>query len=111
MNDWVREFGGAATVCDQQGIIIEMNDESVRNYGDGLVGTSLFDCHPEKAGLKLRQLMDDRRTNIYTAEKSGIKKLVYQSPWYKDGKYMGFMEIVMKIPAEMPHFIRDAQKG
>jgi hypothetical protein len=43
---------------------------------------------------------------MYTTEKNGIKKLVYQSPWYKDGQYAGFVEFVLEIPFEMPHFIR-----
>ena len=34
MNDhpWVREFGAAVTVCDTEGIILEMNDRSARMF-------------------------------------------------------------------------------
>ncbi len=106
--DWVKEFGAAVTLCDDRGIILEMNDRAIKSFGKNLVGSSLFDCHPEAACSKLRELMDNRRTNVYTIEKKGVKKLVYQSPWYKEGRYMGFMEIVLTIPADMPHFIREA---
>jgi len=44
--------------------------------------------------------------NIYTIEKNGVKKLIYQSPWYQNGKYAGFVELSLEIPFEMPHFIR-----
>jgi hypothetical protein len=106
MNDWVKEFGGAVTLCDDKGIIVEMNDAAVKSFKGNFVGRNLFDCHPETAGLKLRALMDRRQTNAYTIEKNGIKKFIYQSPWFKDGRYMGFMEIVMTIPGDIPHFIR-----
>ncbi len=110
LNNWVKEFDGSITVCDDKGIIIDMNDAAVRNFGKDLIGRSLFDCHPESAGRKLRDLMDTRKTNVYSIEKNGIKKLICQSPWYTAGKYMGFIEIVIGIPENMPHFIRDAQK-
>ena len=41
-----------------------------------------------------------------TFEKNGIKKLIYQSPWYRDGQYAGFVELSLEIPFDMPHFIR-----
>lgn len=109
LNTWVKEFKGAITVCDAQGIILEMNDQAVENYQGNLVGSSLFKCHPEAAGSKLRELMDKRQTNVYTIEKNGIKKLIYQSPWFKNGRYMGFMEISVVVPTEMPHFIRGSK--
>jgi hypothetical protein len=52
--------------------------------------------------------MEQRRTNIYTIEKKGVKKLIYQAPWHVNNEYCGFVEIVIDIPASMPHFIRDA---
>jgi len=44
--------------------------------------------------------------NIYTVEKDGIKKLIYQSPWFNDGQYAGFVELSLEVPFEMPHFVR-----
>jgi transcriptional regulator with PAS, ATPase and Fis domain len=109
-HQWVREFAGAVTVCDPDGIILEMNDRSAKMFreqgGRELVGSNLLDCHPEPARAKLMQLMEEKRANVYTTEKNGIKKLIYQSPWYKDERYGGFVEIVLEIPSEMPHFIR-----
>ena len=50
--------------------------------------------------------MSAREKNVYTIEKNGVKKMIFQSPWYKDGIYAGFVELSLEIPFEMPHFIR-----
>ncbi len=44
---------------------------------------------------------------MYTIEKRGQKKLIYQSPWYQNGQYRGFIELSLELPAETPHFIRE----
>ena len=111
-HQWVQEFPGAITVCDPQGVIIEMNDKAAATFqksgGRQLLGSNLFDCHPEPARSKLKQLMERRETNVYTIEKKGIKKLIYQTPWYVNGQYRGFMEMAVELPATIPHFVRDA---
>jgi transcriptional regulator with PAS, ATPase and Fis domain len=108
---WVQGFAGAITVCDPDGNILEMNDKAVRTFqeqgGAALIGTNMLDCHPEPARTKTRELLDSRRTNVYTIEKRGQKKLIYQAPWYQDGQYRGFVELSLELPADMPHFIRE----
>ncbi len=108
---WIKGFPGAITVCDTQGIILEMNEAACEVFrqdgGEKLLGTNLFKCHPEKARLQLEGLMAKQQANIYTIEKHAKKKLIYQTPWYRDGKYAGFIELSLVIPEEMPHFIRD----
>jgi transcriptional regulator with PAS, ATPase and Fis domain len=107
---WVKEFPGAVTVCDSKGIILEMNDRAERSFqdqgGEKLIGTNLLDCHPEDARAKLKQLMDTQQVNVYTTEKEGVRKFIYQSPWYIDGEYSGFVEISMEIPERIPHIVR-----
>lgn len=107
---WIKEFPAAITVCDIDGIILEMNDRSAQTFekdgGYRLIGTNMLECHPDPARSKLERLMDARQKNVYTIEKNGIKKLIYQSPWFKDGQYAGFVEMAFEIPFEMPHFIR-----
>jgi|SRR5208283_4060601 len=108
---WVEEFSGSIVVCDPEGIIVEMNEQAAITFkkwgGKQLLGSNLLNCHPEPALSKLKQLMDQRRTNIYTIEKKGNKKLVYQTPWYVKGEYRGFVEMVIDIPASISHFKRD----
>lgn len=109
---WVKEFPAAITVCDSKGIIIEMNDRAAESFqdqgGEKLIGTNLLECHPEDARLKLEQLMKTRKLNVYTVEKHGVRKLIYQSPWYDGGEYSGFVEISLVIPEQIPHIVRDS---
>jgi transcriptional regulator with PAS, ATPase and Fis domain len=109
-HSWVKGFPGAITVCDAEGIILAMNDKSVEVFrddgGEKLLGSNVFDCHPETARAKLEKMMETRQANVYTIEKKGVKKLIYQAPWYRDGKYAGFIELALEIPFQMPHFVR-----
>lgn len=108
---WVQEFAAAVTVCDTKGKIIGMNSRAARVFekdgGEKLIGANVLDCHPEPARAKLQDIMDKRKTNVYTIEKAGIKKLIYQAPWYKEGVYAGVVELAIEIPFEIPHFVRD----
>jgi transcriptional regulator with PAS, ATPase and Fis domain len=106
---WVKEFPAAITVCDADGIVLEMNDKSAKTFekdgGRALIGQNVFDCHPDPARGKLERLMDARRKNTYTIEKNGIKKLIHQTPWYLNGKYAGFIEFSFEIPFDIRHVI------
>jgi transcriptional regulator with PAS, ATPase and Fis domain len=109
-HDWVKEFPAAVTVSDPQGVILAMNDKAAKTFekdgGYALIGKNMLDCHPEPARTKTEHLLAAQEKNVYTIEKNGIKKLIYQSPWYKNGQYAGIVEISLEIPFEMPHFIR-----
>lgn len=107
---WLQGFPGAITICDTQGIILFMNDKSIESFksdgGKDLLGKNLLDCHPQPGRGKLEQLMESQQTNVYTIEKKGVKKLIYQAPWFEEGQYRGFLELSLEIPFEMPHFNR-----
>lgn len=108
--NWLKEFPAAVTVCDPDGIVLEMNDKAAKTFesdgGYGLLGKNLLDCHPQAAREKLEAMMKTRSKNVYTIEKNGVKKLIYQSPWYQNGEYAGFVELSLEIPFETPHFLR-----
>ena len=112
---WAREFAAGITVCDTEGTIIEMNDRSARMFreqgGRALLGSNVLDCHPEPSRTKLRLLMEKRQPSTYTTEKGGRRKLIHQAPWYRDGQYAGFVEIVLALPDAMPHLVRDNPGG
>ena len=109
---WVREFPGAVFVCDKEGVLLEMNDRAARscqeNGGRKLIGTNVLDCHAEPAQTKIKEMLEKQKANVYTIEKAGVKKLIYQAPWYQKGKFAGIVELSLEIPFEMPHFIRKA---
>ncbi len=110
MPDWILEFDGAVTVCDRDGMILYMNERAARTFerwgGRDLLGSSLIDCHPEPARSRLLHLMEHRQKNVYTIEKAGVKKMIYQTPWFSHGEYAGFVELSLEIPVDMAHFVR-----
>jgi PAS domain-containing protein len=106
----MKEFPAAITICNAGGEILEMNDRACETFakdgGGDLVGRNVLDCHPEPSRNKLRKMFEDRATNCYTIEKNGVRKLIYQTPWYKDGQYMGLVELSLELPADIPHLKR-----
>ncbi len=108
---WVEELPAAITVTGADGTILEMNARSRETFakdgGGALVGRSVFDCHPEPARTKTRRLYEDRRPNHSPIRKNGVRKIVHQLPWYRDGVFAGVVEIVFPIPDDLPHFDRD----
>ncbi|MBI4537776.1 MAG: diguanylate cyclase [candidate division NC10 bacterium] len=110
--NWVEDFPAAVTVCDAQGIILTMNAMAAVSFrdqgGKRLIGSNVLDCHPEPSRTQLAEMLESGRANVYTIEKAGTKKLIYQSPWYRGGQYAGFVELALPIPAELPHFVRSS---
>ena len=107
---WVKQFPAAISVCDSNGILMEMNDKAAetlaKDGGRALLGKNILDCHPEPARTKTAQLLASHQKNVYTIEKNGVKKLIYQSPWFEDGRFAGMVELSLEIPFELPHFVR-----
>ena len=107
---WLNGIDVAVTVCDRQGVIIAMNRRAGKTFaadgGLSLVGKNLMDCHPETAQQKIRSLLATGASNDYTIEKNGVKKLIHQEPWYRDGEMGGLVEFSIVIPFSLPHFVR-----
>lgn len=110
---WLDGIQAAVTVSDRSGVIVYMNEKSGQVFKDqggrDLVGKNLYDCHPPKANEMVKKMMEEAATNVYTIEKNGAKKLIYQTPWMEGGECKGLVEISIPIPFEMPHFARDAK--
>ena len=91
--DYFKEVNLAVTICDKEGKILEMNDKSRKTFlkpgQEDLIGKNVLDCHPEPAHSLLADMLQNPRTNVYTFEKKGVKKLIYQTPWYVEGEFMG----------------------
>jgi hypothetical protein len=108
--DWVRELPVAVTVCGSDGTILAMNERACRTFasdgGAALVGRNVLDCHPEPARTKLAGMLAGGERNVYTIEKAGVRKLIYQTPWHSGGVCRGLVELSLELPAELPHFVR-----
>ena len=110
MENWARTLPAAITITDATGTILEMNERAIESFAaDGgikLLGANLLECHPEPARSKLSEMLRTGTGNVYTIEKGGAKKLIFQSPWYEAGEYRGLVEISVPLPSILPHFIR-----
>ena len=100
----------AVTICAKDGTILDMNAKSRRTFlkpgSEEIVGKNVLDCHPEPARSLLADMLENPRTNVYTVEKEGVKKLIFQCPWYEEDAYAGFMELSMVLPEVLPNRIR-----
>jgi ribosomal-protein-alanine N-acetyltransferase len=110
MTHWSHGFGGAFTVCDEDGTILEMSPAAAELFaqsgGSELIGRSVLDCHPEPSRTRLASLMAARGRNVYTTEKDGRWRLIFQGPW-QTGAEKGYLELSFDIPADLPHRVRD----
>ena len=111
--DWLDGIEVAATVCDRQGVCLYLNERAAKLFakdgGRALVGRSLLDCHPEPARLRFAAQLATPAPNSYTIEKAGVRKVIHQIPWYKDGAFSGVVELSLVLPEPLPHFVRDPQ--
>ena len=113
--NYIEEADFAVTVCKKDGEIVYMNQKSRKTFlkpgMPDIIGKNVLDCHPEPAKTLLADLLVHPRNNAYTIEKNGVKKLIFQTPWYDKGEYAGFMELSMEIPFQMPHKVRTPGAG
>lgn len=112
MPDWVKNFPGAVTVSDANHRIVYMNEKSAATLesdgGASLVGSDLMACHNERSKAMIDALLAEGGTNVYTIEKKGQKKLIYQTAWRDgNGAVAGLVELSLVLPEGMPHFVRD----
>ena len=100
----------AVTICAKDGTILDMNQKSRKTFlkpgREEIIGRNVLDCHPEPARSLLDDMLKHPRTNIYTVEKEGLKKLIFQTPWYDGDAYAGFMELSIVLPETIPNRVR-----
>lgn len=106
---WAEGLNCAVTVCDKEGIVLYMNEKARETFaksGD-MRGRSLIPCHSERSRGIIADMLASGRSNCYTIEKNGLRKMIYQTPWRDgSGEIAGLVEISMVIPADMPHYVR-----
>lgn len=109
--DWLDQIEVIISSCDEHGITTYMNRKGNKVFagsgGYDLIGKNMADCHPEGAiREKFLNLLKSQQFNCYTIEVKGKKKLVYQTPLFKDGTFVGYNEMIMTIPENMIHFVK-----
>jgi len=109
-HEWLESLPCAVTVCDETFRILYLNgraaEVNAKDGGKSLVGRNLLDCHPPEAQEKLRAVWASGRPNVYTIEKDGVRKVIYQSHWRRNGRAAGLVEISFELPMNTPHFVR-----
>jgi hypothetical protein len=108
---WVKELPAEIMVCDSTGVILEMNDHAdllfADDGGEDLIGENVLSCHPETASTKLRGMLESPSVNCYFNTENGEKRFFFQSPWHREDRYCGYVEISFVVPENIPHFIRE----
>ncbi len=109
--EFIDNLDCAVIVSDASENIIYLNNKAITDFqlfgGGALIGKNLKDCHQDHSNEKIGKMIETHEKNVYTIEKMGKKKLIYQTPWFSDGKFGGLIELSLDIPFEMPHFKRD----
>jgi len=107
---WFEQLPCAITVCDTRYKILYLNDMAAEvvaeDGGKALIGRNLLDCHPLEAQKKLRDVMASGRPNVYTIDKKGVRKMIYQCHWKKQGRLGGLVELTFVLPKDVPHHLR-----
>ena len=108
--EWFDQLPCAVTVCDRNYVILYLNDRAAevnaKDGGKSLVGKNMMDCHPPEAQEKLKRVMASGLPNIYTIEKKGVRKMIYQAHWKAEGRLAGLVEVTFELPEVIPHFVR-----
>lgn len=87
-----------------------MNERSCKSFekygGRDLIGKNLFDCHNQNSINIIKELLREDKSNTYTITKNNRKKLIHQTPWYRNGEVMGLIEFSIDLPEEVPDYER-----
>ena len=106
--EWAEGLDCAVTICDRDAKIIFMNERSratFARHGD-IIGHDLLQYHPPRAQEMIKKMLKEDVSNCYTITKNGQSKLIFQSPWRKDGEVAGLVEVSIVVPSDAPHYTR-----
>jgi len=108
---WVQDLPAEITVCDAAGILIEMNARAELLFkddgGGSLLGTDVLACHPEPSRTKFAGMLAVPNPNAYLSTEKSEKRFFFQSPWYRAGRFAGFVEISFEVPGEIPQLVKE----
>lgn len=103
--NWFDEAFAGIVVCDEKGIILSMNERAAKifrqNGSKNLIGKSMMGCHPRDAQEKIASLLENHKPHAYTVEIQGTTWLLYQSPWFEEKLFRGYIEFILPLPENM----------
>lgn len=105
MKNFFENVAVAMTVCDIEGNVVYQNKRAVEALGEAR-GHNLQECHKPTSWEKIVEMLREGTTNAYTIEKRGVRKLIYQTPWYDGDTLAGLVEYSIVLPENMPHKVR-----
>lgn len=98
-------------MTDAEGKILYLNLRAAQSFeaegGLALIGRNIMDCHQPESREKIKRILESGKPNVYTIEKQGRKKLIFQTVWTEAGQVRGLVELSLEIPRVLPHFLRD----
>ncbi len=98
-------------MTDAEGKILYLNLRAAQSFqaegGLALIGRNIMDCHQPESREKIKRILESGKPNVYTIEKRGQKKLIFQTSWTEAGQVRGLVELSLEIPRVLPHFLRD----
>lgn len=104
---YFNEIDAAITICDNDFKIVYMNNKSKEVFKNSKIGDTILDCHNSKSIEIMNNIKVTKKPNIYSIEKKGIKKIIYQTPWIVNNQVKGLIEFSLIVPKNMPHYKRD----
>ncbi len=113
--EWLDGVEAAVTVTAADGTILAMNRRARQVFsadgGGALIGSSVFDCHPEPSRSQTEAMFATRTANHYTVGGAGERTVVHQIPWFEGDTFRGFVEIAVPVGDDVPHRHRRRDPG
>lgn len=102
--DYHKEVDFTISICDKEGKIVYLNDRGVETFKDDggleLLGSNILDCHPEPSKSQLKEMFISHETNFIFKGQGSSRRLIYQTPIFKEKEYNGYMEMIIPIPEQ-----------
>jgi PAS domain-containing protein len=99
--DYLKETDIIVSVCDKDGTIRYMNDKGYNYFQEPgkpeLLGSNIMDCHPEPSKSRFKEMMITHETQSIIKGDGEKKRLIHQTPIYKDGEFDGYVELILPL--------------
>lgn len=109
MDTLLANLNAGIVIFDKDGVILEVNPRAEILLGGSnrvLAGKNILDFYPDYEKPRIKAALAHPNHNCFTYEKNDMNRMVYQLPWYRDGSFRGFIEFILEVPMEIPHFVR-----